>query len=206
MIPFYGASDRDMFAIERAAMDRSGRVLAALDRRLPTGRIIDVGAGDGFTAEALTTSTRSIVALEPAAGMLNPDRRLPWVRGVAQHLPFRNDCFDGAYSTWAYFFPQYHDVTDGLRELDRVVSPGGTTVIVDNAGDDAFTEMAADGVAPDLDTWAALGFDIEIVETAFEFTTMAEATRLLTFYFGPRAEPALDVPFHVAVMTRTVGG
>ncbi|HUR50352.1 MAG TPA: class I SAM-dependent methyltransferase [Acidimicrobiales bacterium] len=70
VIPFYGAQDRRLFDIERAAMDRPGRVIAALDELLPRhGVVLDVGAGDGFTAERLTTSERSVTALEPAAGM-----------------------------------------------------------------------------------------------------------------------------------------
>ncbi len=50
VIPFYGADDPDMFAIERRAMDRDGLVIAALDAALPGGLVLDVGAGDGFSA------------------------------------------------------------------------------------------------------------------------------------------------------------
>ncbi|MCH7670075.1 MAG: hypothetical protein IIC71_12890 [Acidobacteria bacterium] len=35
VIPFYGAEQPDIFAIERRAMDRSGLVIDALDVRLP---------------------------------------------------------------------------------------------------------------------------------------------------------------------------
>lgn len=53
VIPFYGSTDREMFAIERAAMDRPGKVIAALDELLPpAGRVVDIGASDGFTADA----------------------------------------------------------------------------------------------------------------------------------------------------------
>jgi len=69
VIPFYGADDPAMFTIERAAMDRDGLVEKALDEVLPGGRVLDVGAGDGFTAERLSASRR-IVALEPSAGMI----------------------------------------------------------------------------------------------------------------------------------------
>jgi hypothetical protein len=43
VIPFYGADDPEMFAIERRAMDRDGLVPAALDALLPHGRVLDVG-------------------------------------------------------------------------------------------------------------------------------------------------------------------
>lgn len=206
VIPFYGAEDREMFRIEREAMDRSGRVIATLDNRLPDGAILDIGAGDGFTAEALTTPSRPVVALEPAAGMIDTDRPVRWVRGVAQRLPLRDDSFAACYSTWAYFFPSYHDISAGLSEARRVVATGGTITVVDNAGDDAFTAMADRDIAADLDTWSDLGFDIEVIETAFEFASLADAERLLTFYFGERTEPALYVPYRVAVMTQRVTG
>ena len=84
VIPFYGAGDRRLFEIERRCMDRDGKVIAWLDELLPDGLVLDVGAGDGFTAERLARPGRSVVPLEPAAGMIARERRLPWVRGVAQ--------------------------------------------------------------------------------------------------------------------------
>ncbi len=59
-IPFYGAVDRESFEIERQSMDRSGRILRFLDSVLPTGTLLDVGAGDGFTAERLAGRDRQV--------------------------------------------------------------------------------------------------------------------------------------------------
>jgi len=92
--------------------------------------------------------------------------------------------------------------TPGLDEIDRVTKPGAPIVIVDNAGDDEFTAMAPQDIVADLGFWRDAGFTIEIVRTAFEFASMDEAQRLLTFYFGERAEPALQIEYRVAVMTR----
>jgi hypothetical protein len=72
VIPFYGAENRKLFAIERDSMDRPGKVVGALDAILPSrGVLLDIGAGDGFTAERLTTESRSVVAVEPATGMID---------------------------------------------------------------------------------------------------------------------------------------
>ena len=84
-------------------MDRDGLVIATLDGLLPAGRVLDVGAGDGFTAERLNAG-RAVVALDPSAGMLARADLPQRVRGEAEHLPFANTSFDGAYATWAYFF------------------------------------------------------------------------------------------------------
>ena len=203
VIPFYGADDPAMFAIERGAMDRDGLVLHALGELLPEGLVLDVGAGDGFAAERLGTGRR-VVALEPSAGMIGA-RPLPWVRGDAEHLPFANGAFDGAYATWAYFFSRDWDPTPGIRELDRVVRAGGPLAIVDNLGGDAFAAMADADISADPTWWATHGFDTTTIETAFRFDDLAEAQRLLGFFFGDRgvAGAAIEVPFRVGLFTRS---
>jgi SAM-dependent methyltransferase len=202
VIPFYGADDPAVFAIERRAMERDGRVIGALDGSLPRGRVLDVGAGDGFTAEGLG-GNRRIVALEPSAGMIGA-RSLAWVRGDAEHLPFTDGSFDGAYATWAYFFSRDWDPTPGIAELDRVVRAGGPLAIVDNLGGDAFAAMADADISADPTWWATQGFDLETIETAFRFDDLDDARRLLGFFFGERgvAGAALEVPFRVGIFTR----
>lgn len=206
-IPFYGADDRRLFDIERGAMDRQGKVIAALDQLLPSrGLVLDVGAGDGFTAERLRNPSREIVALEPAEGMRTPSRPAHWVGGEAEHLPLRDDSMDAAYATWAYFFSRAWDPTPGLRELDRVVRPEGVLAIVDNLGNDEFTALAADPVAltADPDFWKEQGFACEVIETTFEFESTADARELLTLYFGESSDrrAQLTLSYRVAMFTR----
>jgi SAM-dependent methyltransferase len=202
VIPFYGADDPAMFAIERRAMDRDGLVIRALDELLPRGQVLDVGAGDGFTAERLG-GNRQVVALEPSAGMIGT-RPLTWVRGDAEHLPFTDRSFDGAYATWAYFFSRDWDPSPGIRELDRVVRPGGLLAIVDNLGGDAFAAMTDADISADPTWWAMQGFGVETIDSAFRFDDLDDARRLLGFFFGARgvAGAVLDVPFRVGVFTR----
>jgi len=202
VIPFYGADDPAMFAIERRAMDRDGLVPAALDTLLPHGRVLDVGAGDGFTAERLGPA-RTIVALEPSPGMIS-ERPLRWVRGEAEHLPFRDASFDGAYATWAYFFSRDWDPSRGIAELDRVVGAGGPLAIVDNLGGDAFAAMASTDISADPAWWAAHGFETHAIETAFRFDDLDEARRLLGFFFGDAGvrAAAVEVGYRVGLFTR----
>lgn len=203
-IPFYGAEHPDLFAIERAAMDRQGRVLAMLDERLPAGMVLDVGAGDGFTARRLGSGQRAVVPLEPSIEMVS-ERDLPWVVGRAERLPFGDATFDAAYATWAYFFPKYHDPTPGLDELHRVVRRGGPILIVDNYGEDEFTALAKTDITADRQFWTARGFDCDVIETAFEFDTTEDAERLLRLYFGE--VPVLRaLSFNVAVFASTSRG
>lgn len=133
-------------------MDRAGRVVGALDEMLPEGRVVDVGAGNGFTATALSRPGRRVIALEPAAGMIDRDAPLAWLRGDAAHLPFAPRSLDGIYATWAYFFPSGVEIESAVRDAERALSPSGVLAIANNLGDDEFTALSprdiAEPVAP----------------------------------------------------------
>ena len=207
IIPFYGAGDPAMFAIERRAMDRDGLVIAALDRALPAGDVLDVGAGDGFTARRLAAGRR-LTGLEPSAPMVRTGGGVRWVRGEAEHLPFDDASFDAAYATWAYFFSRDWDPTPGLAELDRVVQYGGVLAIAENLGHDAFSALADQDLSADPAFWEAQGFGCEPIETAFRFDDLDEARRLLGFFFGDRGRDgaAIEVGFRVGLFTRESRG
>ena len=201
VIPFYGADDPGLFAIERAAMDRPGIVTMHLDRLLPKGLVLDVGAGTGFAAAHLTNDKRRVVALEPSPGMWRTQVPVDFVGAGAAALPFADATFDAAYATWAYFFSRDFDCTPGLRELHRVVRPGGLLIIVDNAGDDEFTALAPQDITADPAFWERNGFACDVIDTAFVFNCAQDARRLLTRYFGDRcpADPPTRLSYRVYV-------
>ncbi len=184
VIPFYGTEHPELFAIERAAMDRPGLVIDRLNDVLPRGTVLDIGAGDGFTAERLTRPDRTIIAVEPASGMIDRSRPLAWVRADAEELPFRDGSVDGACATWAYFFSRGFDPTPGIAGLHRTVRRGGPLVIAENLGGDEFCSLAPSDISADPTFWTKQGFTLEVIETEFSFETAEEALRLLTFYFG----------------------
>ncbi len=184
VIPFYGAEHPELFAIERAAMDRPGLVIDRLNELLPRGIVLDVGAGDGFTAERLMRQNRTVIAVEPASGMIDRARPLTWVQADAEALPLGDGAIDGAYATWAYFFSRGFDPALGIAELHRTVRSGGPLLIAENLGGDEFCALARSDISADATFWARRGFRLEIIETEFAFETTEDALRLLTFYFG----------------------
>lgn len=202
MIPFYGANDPDMFAIERRAMDPAGLVIEAIASILPvTGLVADIGAGDGHAARKLETATRRIIPIEPARGMIAQGPALRWVQASAEALPLADGALDAAYATWAYFFPTYHDPTPGLDELHRAVQPGGSLVIADNLDDDEFTALAPGDITTDPAFWIDQGFECRVVDTTFEFDDLDSAATLLGFYFGEagRRRTALRFSYRVGL-------
>ena len=207
VIAFYGCERPDLFAIERAAMDRPGLVIAKLRELLSDhGNLLDIGAGNGFTATQLSANQHGcVVAMEPAREMIVPQASA-WVQGEAEALPFRSTVFAGAYATWAYFFPSSFDIEPGVREAERVILPGCTLAIVNNLGDDGFCALSPREIAEPTAPFEALGFELEVVETVFEFETMDDARTLLEFYFGEKGLDGarLSVGYRVGLFHKVV--
>ncbi len=191
-------------------MDKDGVVTEYLDQILPSGLAIDIGAGNGYTAASLTKSNRRVIPYEPSNSMIDRNQSLPWVRGIAQELPFRSNSFEGAYATWAYFFPAIGYGEEGLKELIRVVKPQGPICIVDNAGNDAFCGLFKRDISSDSSWWHNRDFDSHILETSFKFDSIEEAQELLSFYWTlngrkPGGEVDIEIEYKVIVFTGRSG-
>jgi ubiquinone/menaquinone biosynthesis C-methylase UbiE len=107
-------------------------VLRALRDQLPAD-LLDVGCGTGiFTARAAAglPDTR-VVGSDFSGGMLRRASRrgetVRWVRADALHLPFREQTFGAVTCTEAFhWFP---DQSAALREMHRVMAPGGLLAV-----------------------------------------------------------------------------
>ena len=203
-IPFYGSDHKSLFAIERYAMDADGHVLNFLNAHLPNGKILDIGAGNGFTAKRLKTNARNIYCLEPSDTMPEIQRDDIWVKATAECLPFHNEYFDAVYSTWAYFMPGINK-TAGLHEAIRVLSKHGKIIIIDNFGNDEFCALTDRAISTDMDFYMSNGFQHEIIKTSFKFKNKTDATQLMGFYFGESAMAGkikLEYAFNVIAYTK----
>lgn len=88
-------------------------ILAALG---DAQRIINVGAGAG----SYEPTDRDVTPVEPSASMRaqRPGHLAAAVDAVAEDLPFDEDVFDAALTTFSVH--QWHDLDAGLREVRRV--------------------------------------------------------------------------------------
>jgi demethylmenaquinone methyltransferase / 2-methoxy-6-polyprenyl-1,4-benzoquinol methylase len=98
-------------------------------------RVLDVATGTGLVSEALVRRygctvvglDQSTAMLEAARARLARDtelaRRVSLVVGEAEHLPFEDAEFD--HLTFTYLLRYVDDPAATLRELARVVRPGG---------------------------------------------------------------------------------
>lgn len=98
--------------------------------RLKGARLVDVGGGPGFFADAFAGRGATYVAVDADAGEMRLHGRAPGPRTVqasGDALPFRDCSFDVAYSSNVLeHVPRPWDVA---AEMVRVVRPGGTIVI-----------------------------------------------------------------------------
>ena len=131
-------SDQHGFLAPAEAYDRHiGRYGPELAKRLiaaagvkPGDHVLDVGCGPGALTGALVTTTgrpELVAAVDPSPPFAAAcAERLPGTdvrTGAAESLPFPDDTFDAALSQLVVNFMQ--DATAGVREMARVVKPGG---------------------------------------------------------------------------------
>jgi len=106
------------------------RFLVSRVQARPGETVLDVATGTGAVAsELLREKGCAVVGLDQSPEMLaEARRRLPadirLVEGEADSLPFPDASFDGL--TFTYLFRYVGDPGATLRELARVVRPGGT--------------------------------------------------------------------------------
>jgi demethylmenaquinone methyltransferase/2-methoxy-6-polyprenyl-1,4-benzoquinol methylase len=106
------------------------RFLVARTEAGPGDTVLDVATGTGAVAlELLRRKGCAVVGLDQSAQMLEvARRRLPdgvrLVEGEADELPFPDASFDAL--TFTYLLRYVDDPAATLRELARVVRPGGT--------------------------------------------------------------------------------
>ena len=136
----------DLFAGLPGRYDRMGAVLSfgqdprwrrALITAIDPGpgqRILDVATGTGLVATELVRRGADVVGLDQSPDMLAVARarlgdRVTLVRGEAERLPFADGEFDAL--TFTYLLRYVDDRAATMRELARVVRPGGRIGMVE---------------------------------------------------------------------------
>jgi demethylmenaquinone methyltransferase/2-methoxy-6-polyprenyl-1,4-benzoquinol methylase len=114
-------------------------LIDAVDPR-PGMRILDVATGTGMVAFALAARGAEVVGLDQSAAMLGGAQnrlertpelagRLSFVLGEAEALPFADGEFDAL--SFTYLLRYVDDRAATMRELARVVTPGGRIGMVE---------------------------------------------------------------------------
>jgi demethylmenaquinone methyltransferase/2-methoxy-6-polyprenyl-1,4-benzoquinol methylase len=140
-----GRHAMELFAPLGPRYDRMGALLSFgqdprwrrfMVSRLPAdgGRVLDVATGTGLVAEALLARGFRVTGLDQSPGMLAQARvrfagRIELVESSAEELPFADASFD--HLTFTYLLRYVDDPAATMRELARVVRPGGSIAMLE---------------------------------------------------------------------------
>ncbi len=108
----------------------------------PARVVVDLAAGTGKLARQLVPSDARVVAVEPLAEMrsLIP-AGIEVLDGTAEAIPLPDDFADAVTAAQAF---HWFDAEVALREIERVLRPGGLLALVSNRRDpSAFDDVLA---------------------------------------------------------------
>jgi len=143
-----GTAVRREYARLASRYDRrwAGYIGASLDATLahlriePGAHLLDIGCGTGILLERIAQAQPEAVltGVDPSPEMLTLARarlqaRAALHEGHSEQLPFPDATFQVVVSTSAFHY--FHDHERAVREMHRVLRPGGLLVLTDWCGD-----------------------------------------------------------------------
>lgn len=184
-----------------AAEDAYGELAERIDAVAATATtIVDIGAGTGRLTVALCVNGKEVHAVDQAAPMLEVARNKledalgSWTLSVgdAGALPVADRWADAALAGWVYgHFTEWHPATwqgqlqQAISEMDRVVRPAGTEIIIDTLGTAVPEPVAPNAaLAAYHDQLEQAGFERSVLRTDYRFASVAESIELLDWFFG----------------------
>lgn len=196
------ANDHELYEIENLAADPDQTVEAAMRRIAPwDGKVVlDIGAGTGFHIPRFATAAAHVVAVDPEPHLRQVMMQRMVREGItnvsiigasAADIPLRDQSVDIAHARFAYFFGP--GAESGLRELERVIAPGGTAFIIDNdlrSGTFAtwalrMYEDSEQLAAESEQFWRKHGFTIERLPSRWAFERRDDFERVIRLEFRP---------------------
>jgi len=110
-------------------------ILNLIDFKSNITRILDVGCGTGRLLRKINERypNAQLIGVDPAEGMIEKARQLmtdtKFFVGPAESLPLPDASVDLALSTFS--FHHWEDQVQGVREMRRVLRPGGRFLLAD---------------------------------------------------------------------------
>jgi ubiquinone/menaquinone biosynthesis C-methylase UbiE len=146
---FAGASGLLAAASMAVRRDGDAKVAAELGHVGRDDVVVDIGCGPGTGARYAARLGASVTGIDPAPVMLRVARALTrsrnirYVEGAAEALPLPD-----AFATVVWAIATVHhwrDVDDGLREVRRILRPGGRFVAIERRSPPDATGLASHG-------------------------------------------------------------
>lgn len=173
-----------------------------------SGRVFELGCGDGEHFRLYPESVTELVAIEPEETMRHraeraaehakgPVRILP---GFAERLPFQDGEFDAAVA--ALVLCSVTDPRAALAELRRVIRPGGELRFFEHVKADGRVQAAAQTAVQPL--WSRLGGNCHVARDTERAIREGgfEIDRIERFEFAPGVVQKLAGPHILGVARR----
>ena len=180
--------DRLSKTMEREVGSRRDELLAGL-----SGRVLEVGAGNGMNFGHYPGSVQEVVALEPE-GYLRSKAELAAQAasikvsvqpGLAEKLPFPDGSFDAAVAS--LMLCTVGDQPRALTELRRVLKPGGELRFMEHVRSPKPGKARVQGFADAAGMWPWIGGGCHCARDTVAAIRSAgfELTRVQSIDFGP---------------------
>ncbi len=192
----------ETYELENRSVDQEQRVESAM-REILGGRgwagldLLDLGCGTGFHLPRWAVEARQVHGVEPHPDLARLAGRrtsrlanVTVLAGTAQRIPLPAGSVDVAQARWAYFFGP--GCEPGLRELDRVMRPGGTAFVIDNdSSRSTFGAWFRRGYptvrAEEVERfWSTHGWQRRSLDVEWRFRTRDELAAVLRIEFDER--------------------
>ena len=160
--------------------DKARRQILRHLPRTAEARVLEVGIGDGenlpLLPETWDVEGVDLARTQLAACLGRFPRmagRLSWAEGEA--LPLEDGAFDAAFSVGGFNY--FRDQGAAMREMRRVVRPGGTLIVADEVPDLCRFLLGHLIGVPELSAWTlrASGLDREFAAMVLDHRADAEA-------------------------------
>lgn len=203
----------DVYETENRAVDPAQLIEQAMERIAPwQGKIVvDLGAGTGFHLPRFAARAAHVIGVEPhgpsrlramarccALGLEN----VSVMTGSAAQVWLSDASVDIVHARFAYFFGP--GCEPGLRELERILRPGGTAFIVDNnlrrGTFAAWLRRVPSFAALDPDAldrfWREQGFACEAIASEWRFEHRADLEAVVRNEFPPEVAEQILAEHH----------
>jgi ubiquinone/menaquinone biosynthesis C-methylase UbiE len=162
--------------------------------------VVDLGAGTGRLAVMTSRSARTVFAFDLSPHMLEVayEKLIAlgaknWLTAAGDHraIPLASQTVDLVLSGWSFCYLVVWEeenwkssLHEGLDEIQRVLRPGGTTVIIETLGTGVEEPQRPDKLENYFRFLEEEGFQHQWLKTDYLFETRDEAAELTEFFFG----------------------
>lgn len=184
--------------------DYQHNILAAIEEYCPLAGldVVELGAGTGRLTRLLAPEVRSIKAYDSSAHMLGVAedslRKMGlsnWKTCMADHrkVPVPDSSADLVISGWSFCYLAVWGgekwksaLQDGLREIERILRPGGTVLLLETLGTGYESPHPPEHLSGYYAWLTEAGFSSGWMRTDYRFESLEEAVELSTFFFGEK--------------------